>query len=145
MYMLHNLNTNQLMPLKESIRLQFVANLKFVKMTTISYTNDKRIIKYQQALVSLETYSIKYNDKEDDGVLVDNIRLIYASLMSDHKRIRTWVEVGGEPKHLLIFLQVEREERSKIHSSLIWLVGEKYFVRLIKVECKPFNATLLGN
>ena len=25
------------------------------------------------------------------------------------------------------------------------MVGEKDFVRLIKVECKPFNATLLGN
>ena len=25
------------------------------------------------------------------------------------------------------------------------MVGEKDFVRLIKVQCKPFNATLLGN
>ena len=25
------------------------------------------------------------------------------------------------------------------------MVGEKDYVRLIKVECKPFNATLLGN
>ena len=53
--MLNNLNTNQLMPLKESIRLQFVSNPEFVKTTTISYTNDERIIKDQQALVSLET------------------------------------------------------------------------------------------
>ena len=68
-----------------------------MKTTTISYTNDKRIIKDQQALVSLETQIIETNDKEDDGVLFDNIKLIYASLMSDHKRIRTWVEVGGEP------------------------------------------------
>jgi hypothetical protein len=36
--------------------------------------------------------------------------LVSTSLMSDHNRIRTWVEVGGESNHLLIFLQITREE-----------------------------------
>ena len=40
----------------------------------ISWENDKRMIK---------------DDKEDDGLLIEEIWLIYASLMRDRNRIRT--------------------------------------------------------
>jgi hypothetical protein len=62
--------------------------------------------------------------------------LVFASLMSDHNRIRTWVKVRGESNHLLIFLQITREECKpptpfKFNSSSL---ENEDFVRLVRAN-----------
>jgi hypothetical protein len=62
--------------------------------------------------------------------------LIFSFLMSDHNRITTSINVGGESDQSLVFLQMEREEckpPSPFKFNYGWLENED-FVKLVKAQ-----------